>query len=339
MQENRIKWIDVAKGIGIICVIIGHMGIPSFISKYIYSFHMPLFFFISGYVFKFKDIDIFEFIKIKSNRLLKPYLYFSFIIIIMWFFINNDWNGLRLGLYYTLVGEGGGIALWFLVCLFNVEIIFFIVFKLVRNNFYRDIILIALGISSYILSVFKIYIPYKLNVTGTAIIFYTIGYYINNYKINSNVAIKLKSKFIFVLIVIINIYTCYFNNTGTIGHVDMNTNFYGNVLYFYISALSGIYLIVKISKSIENISILKYLGINSLIILCIHGQIPELIRIFIQLTFGLSDASISSSTLIKISYRIISFILIPLCIYIINKYFKFLIGKDNKNLIRSKIIN
>ena len=47
----RLEWIDKAKGIGIILVILGHTICPPNIKFWLYSFHMPLFFFLSGYVF------------------------------------------------------------------------------------------------------------------------------------------------------------------------------------------------------------------------------------------------------------------------------------------------
>lgn len=45
---SRIKWIDNARAIGILLVVLGHSLIPASIQTYIYSFHMPLFFFLSG---------------------------------------------------------------------------------------------------------------------------------------------------------------------------------------------------------------------------------------------------------------------------------------------------
>ena len=47
---KRIEWIDTAKGIGLILVILGHLHIP-FMTTWIYLFHMPLFFFLSGLVY------------------------------------------------------------------------------------------------------------------------------------------------------------------------------------------------------------------------------------------------------------------------------------------------
>ena len=52
-QDNqRINWIDMAKGYGIIAVFIGHMVQNSALGLFVYSFHLPLFFFLSGYLFK-----------------------------------------------------------------------------------------------------------------------------------------------------------------------------------------------------------------------------------------------------------------------------------------------
>lgn len=44
--SKRIAWIDLTKGVGIVCVILGHMQIPDPIRKFIFSFHMPFFFLI-----------------------------------------------------------------------------------------------------------------------------------------------------------------------------------------------------------------------------------------------------------------------------------------------------
>lgn len=49
MENNRLDYVDIAKGIGICGVVMAHLGI---LTKYFYLFHMPFFFFISGYLFR-----------------------------------------------------------------------------------------------------------------------------------------------------------------------------------------------------------------------------------------------------------------------------------------------
>lgn len=49
MDINRLNYMDTAKGIGVILVILAHNLLPTSLSNAIYAFHMPLFFIISGY--------------------------------------------------------------------------------------------------------------------------------------------------------------------------------------------------------------------------------------------------------------------------------------------------
>ena len=60
MPSHRIEYLDIAKGIGMILVYIGHCRIPGDnpLFQWIYSFHMPLFFFISGLLFKRRDFSL-----------------------------------------------------------------------------------------------------------------------------------------------------------------------------------------------------------------------------------------------------------------------------------------
>jgi acyltransferase len=51
-MNKRIGWIDIAKGITILLVIVGHTLIGYKVNDYIYAFHMPLFFICSGLLFK-----------------------------------------------------------------------------------------------------------------------------------------------------------------------------------------------------------------------------------------------------------------------------------------------
>ena len=88
MNTKRLDWIDIAKGIGIILVVLGHTLVPQvretgfagFLWIFIYNFHMPLFFFLSGYLFE-KGLSHYtnkgKFILGKLQYLMLPYLIFS----------------------------------------------------------------------------------------------------------------------------------------------------------------------------------------------------------------------------------------------------------------------
>jgi Fucose 4-O-acetylase and related acetyltransferases len=74
-KQSRIEWIDSAMGIGILCVVLAHIYVNGYITDFIYLFHMPLFFFIGGYLYKPTDDYKGYFVK-KVKHLLVPYFVF-----------------------------------------------------------------------------------------------------------------------------------------------------------------------------------------------------------------------------------------------------------------------
>ena len=97
--HKRIEYVDILKGIGIICVLLGHNlvvqddgQLPEIMRYIIYSFHMPLFFFLSGYVFSTK-VNWTNFIKKKIKTIVVPMYIFSLVVMIF----NILYYGLLLG--------------------------------------------------------------------------------------------------------------------------------------------------------------------------------------------------------------------------------------------------
>ena len=77
-QSAKKEWANYLKAYGIIMVVIGHAGAPADISKLIYLFHMPLFFFISGYFYKDEYIqNIWDFVKRRLKGLYLPSVIFG----------------------------------------------------------------------------------------------------------------------------------------------------------------------------------------------------------------------------------------------------------------------
>lgn len=91
-KKERLTYLDVAKGIGILLVVIGHVYafnrqiVDRFFVIWLYSFHMPLFFIISGMLIAYKDEkDIWKFVKKRIKGILIPYVFFSI-------FFNNSFR-------------------------------------------------------------------------------------------------------------------------------------------------------------------------------------------------------------------------------------------------------
>lgn len=93
----RLDWLDILKGIGIISVVIGHV----IQWRYVYCFHIPLFFLISGYTFRVRDNE-WTWIRRCFQRLMVPY--FSYLIGLN--LLTLILYGRRLGIYKCVYGGG-----------------------------------------------------------------------------------------------------------------------------------------------------------------------------------------------------------------------------------------
>lgn len=89
VNKCRVLWIDIVKGVAIILVVLGHIGLTnvSYIGPWVNSFHVPIFFFISGMLFSNSN-SFGIFLNKKILELIKPYLYFSFIAILCLYLIT-----------------------------------------------------------------------------------------------------------------------------------------------------------------------------------------------------------------------------------------------------------
>lgn len=140
--------LDIAKGIGILLMVIGHTGCPGWLHDGIYSFHMPLFFILSGLCLSDKRIDgsIKAFVKNRIQRLYIPFIKYGF------FFYGID-------TLLSIISNGGGNVMdilkdcalilamiqtpalvscyWFLAALFVSSIVTVLVLKLAKRYAFR----------------------------------------------------------------------------------------------------------------------------------------------------------------------------------------------------------
>ena len=76
---GRLRFVDIAKGISIICIILGHLGIHN-ITRVVFTFHVPIFFLITGYFVSRKE-GVRDFAMKKARTLLVPYFVTSLVMI------------------------------------------------------------------------------------------------------------------------------------------------------------------------------------------------------------------------------------------------------------------
>lgn len=139
-MKERMEYIDIAKGIGILLVIAGHLfAYRGPISRWIFSFHMPLFFILSGICYKMDSTILVEYLKKKCKQLLIPFCYLYAIglavslIIPSW---RENISGLGLIKELVLISpESIHVGqIWFLICLLETEIYILVVRKILGGG-------------------------------------------------------------------------------------------------------------------------------------------------------------------------------------------------------------
>jgi len=325
-MENRLKYIDIAKGIAIILVVLGHIDFgDNFVCNWIYSFHMPIFFIISGFFITSKTINIKDNIIVESKKLLYPYFSFSILallyLIIKFILGSIDFSVLSVAIIDTITLNGYS-ALWFLPTLFFSKILVNIIENSnISKKIYIFLILFIclqnyLGILDLLsFSILKsIYI--FVNRIIISMIFLKIGSILRKHLITKNM-----NFYFCILLIIVSLFVSQIN-----GFVDLHYLVLNNSLLYFLLAFVNSYIILSVSKNLENIKILDYFGKNSLIIYGTHLTTP-LIMICKKIVefIGISEI-IVFDFLVLIMMLAIEIIII----FLINKYFIWLIKFPKK---------
>lgn len=78
-EKGRNHAVDLTKGLAILCVVVGHCAAPDFLTRFIYTFHMPLFFMAAGYFFSSDRVeaDPWQFVRKRFRGLYVPFVKWS----------------------------------------------------------------------------------------------------------------------------------------------------------------------------------------------------------------------------------------------------------------------
>ncbi|HLO29768.1 MAG TPA: acyltransferase family protein [Anaerolineales bacterium] len=295
VPSKRIEYLDIARGLGILLVVLGHNDLGAlspFAHQVIYSFHIPLFFFLSGYFIN-TSISFFDYFKKRFHSILKPYLFTIFLI----YFASVSFEkmsfqnaiGRILKSLYGSIDYIDWGQLWFLPQLFVVSLYAFIFISLVsrlRNRWLTWGILIATLAASlpflhvfypFTLSIFgkeyEIYgLPFSLDVVFLSGFFFILG--------NEVRQAASEKTFDSILLLIVSGIGMILLNTFFPYRVDIAVRVYESFLLNTAEAILGILFALALSRQTEMHSqrlgsLFKYFGNISLIILLFHVPIQE----------------------------------------------------------------
>ena len=230
---RRIDWVDYGKVIGIYLVVLGHTNLFFSFKDGIYIFHMPVFFFISGYLFSFSRNPVYkDFVKKRFRQLIIPYIWINIITYLFWFVLGRHFGddaNANIPWYDPLIGAllGNGsklihdVPIWFLVCLFVVENLFYLLFKRIKKIWIGLMIFIIVAYLNYTFNPYLM--PFSFNTAIVAMIFYVFGYMMKEKEFfrKSNALYLILALGILVWVSILN------------GRVEMYKNFYNNYFLFF----------------------------------------------------------------------------------------------------------
>ncbi len=275
LQQND-RYTDALKGIGILAVILGHLDSP--MSVFIFSWHMPLFFFLSGFFIKI-DSQVTNLITKDLKRLMIPFFVFGTLAlgieVLKRLSLNRPELNLvneLIGLYWTMDMKGlsnhYGFVLWFLPALFwgrNLLRISIVCFK---NRIWMTLIF---SILLFILS-FYVDLPFGLDNGLNAIVFIFLGFFYNK--------LPKKSHALYLMILVPVIYLAY----GFPG-LDMANKFYSNVVVNYLWAI-GIISGLMALASLRKYDILDKLGVASMFLFILHPYTNNVSHLVVQKYFN-----------------------------------------------------
>lgn len=295
---NRIEFIDIARAIAMVFVVIGHINFAnSCIKAWVYAFHMSAFFLISGTVAKWRD-------DYTGKRLISD-TYKSFVSLIipyiLWALVYCDFSLANLariayGSYDALSHAGTLTSLWFLPVMFIALLLFRIcnlLFRKLNKEAFHTMLIIVLSIISLIVGFIipntSFGYPFSINIAFTAFGFLLIGHLFSTTLNRANAKLKdysgskmAVSSVLISLVVIVGsflITLLYRYNIPDHGYVLMGNGIYGNPFLFMIVALFGSVMIFSLAwlicamriEMFENMMV--FIGMNTLAIFFVQKPI------------------------------------------------------------------
>lgn len=344
-KSKRLSYIDMAKGIAIILVVAGHstlMGKGPL--TFITSFHMPLFFIISGLLFYYKNTKSEDFKSFARKRFLGmmvPYISFS-VIYLIFYYLQLKSSELITPEYihdaYLQTFSLYGISvLWFLPAIFFGEIIFYFLIKKLPGKASAIIIVILAFVPTLLkgrldvlipgtittdaLRFLRLFLVFLLRLPG-AVTFLGIGYALGVIKEKSRPIKPVLEVLIAVLLIGADAVLAFLN-----GGVDMHYVSYNNPFLFYIAATSASLGILLICKHLPNIRPLSFFGKNSLIVMLTH---LDCLMVISGLSFAWwmdSFISFAKYYMYILNFTLFIVVVETAFIFLINNCLFFLIGK------------
>lgn len=311
-NKQRIDWIDLAKGICIALVVYNHtpkpMGFDYTADVIAGSFRMPLYFVLSGLFFKQYE-GMMGFVKRKLNKLLIPFVFFMLFTSL----VPSLVRGTSLSNYFHDFYYYRDIALnepiWFLLCLFEVNVMFYAIQWCARavSRRYSTALVIAasavLGLLGLVLGVNRIELPLYLDTGLSSLPFFAFGWWLFRH----SRFISSPSNLVKDLAIAAGCALLVYLLARPVAWVS-NDFTRANLWTTHLCGCAGTIMILSIAKALKHLPLVSYWGRYSIIILCTHCSIILLLN-------ALTRNHLTGSASVFITFAVAMIISIPLIMF------------------------
>lgn len=303
-QKPRYQFVDIAKGIGIICVLYGHLT-QNPVGRWMNSFHVPLFFFLCGFVFRV-NLGPKTFLKKKIKSLLIPYIGLG-IPMIVFQIIRNSIEG-RFSVHSSLVLCVEYVmqirfwTLWYIAALLWVSVGFYIIVKYLKKEVYVALAIVVLptiGLIYYANGGKGVY--WNIDISLMASLFFGLGYLCKiHYSYLQKKITGTNGIVLLIISLIVNVGGWFLNEKLAGTTLSMFEAEYTKWYITIPTAICGICFVVLLSHFIQS-KCLSYIGQNSMLYFAWHQQIMiPLFRVLFHL-IGIEEAYELKAILILIT--------------------------------------
>lgn len=332
ISSKRLAYLDILKGIGILLVVIGHIYSNKIACDWIYSFHMPLFFFAAGWLYKEKSIkaDIIR----RSQTIVIPYFCFGTLILIYWqlferLFRDSDMS-FTASLYGLISGQYNyldfNVHLWFLPCFFLVTVLYNALAYTGGGIYGRRLAaIVSIFMSAVYILIPLPPLPWGLDRAFKYIVFYSIGTYASANHMEEKIkSFSLPRKLIAAAVLLgINF---------ALSYIGLDTG----IMYFVTAAI-GIMSMLIISIAVSKNMVLEHLGSISLVILCLHGPVYRVLVKAMSIPLRMSTDAVRENLLLTMIVTAFTLCVCELAYQIIYRMMPWMIGKKKESVITESL--
>ena len=226
---------------------------------------------------------------------------------------ESSFKSLALDCLYNHCNQING-PLWFLLCLFFANILFYSV-TYFSNMFFLIFISLSMGIIGLIFSYYRVELPLSIASSFTCLPFFCFGYLVKQLLRDNRYKMKYIPFMFYILVVVFLIYNYS-------GFVNFSQNCFESPLTVFPLGILGVIALLMISKAINTLHLVTYIGRYSIIILCTH---MFFLRFFHHIASVLSVTNIENFIISLISTIIVCYLITPLFL----KYLPYAVAQKN----------